>query len=230
MSISVSGQKLHVNLAIPLPHQYRGGGVAIFRISNGQPEVLLGLRANSPGQGTWSFPGGQADDKERLMSAAVREFREETGIQLYRRYITKTGIFHIKNCFFEWDTIIVESTQNISIKKEWVSAQVAYGGEFLSLEWIPVSKIGNYKLHHWVTDVIDLYQSGNMIPYTPKPAKAEVDALALAVPNRRNRVKTVQQGASEHLLFGMTKMALAKVGRDGTKYFQSRHQVKSQDS
>jgi 8-oxo-dGTP pyrophosphatase MutT (NUDIX family) len=123
------------------------------------------------------------------MSTAVREFREETGIQLYRRYITKIGIFHIKKWLFEWDTIIIESTQDISIKKEWVSGQVAYGGEFLSLRWIPISEMGNYKLHLWVKDVIDLYQSEKMVSYTPKPGKAEVETKSLTVSNHKNRVK-----------------------------------------
>jgi hypothetical protein len=51
MSISVTEKKLHISLTIPLPYQYRGGGMAVFRNSV-QPEVLLGLRANNPGQGT----------------------------------------------------------------------------------------------------------------------------------------------------------------------------------
>jgi 8-oxo-dGTP pyrophosphatase MutT (NUDIX family) len=227
MGISVSGHKLRISLAIPLPYKYRGGGVAVFRISRGRPEVLLGLRANNPGQGTWSFPGGGAERKERLMTAAVREFKEETGIQLYRRYITKTGTFQIRSLFFEWITIIIESTQDIAIgkvfKNSWTSGGEYGGGEFLSLRWVPVANIGDYKLHCWVKNVIDFYLSEKMEPYTPKPSKNELKAAP--VPKRKNRVKTVRRETGECLLFDMAEMVLTRVDRDGTKYFQPKYQT-----
>jgi 8-oxo-dGTP pyrophosphatase MutT (NUDIX family) len=145
--------------------------VAVFRINKGRPEVLLGLRANNPGRGLWTFPGGEVKCREKLSMAAVREFREETGVRLYGRYITKTGLFNINNCFFEWSTLIIESTQeifpNISFQKE----QGLIGGEFISLRWIPLTEIGDYKLHRWVKDVINFYMSGKMKPYKAKPSK-----------------------------------------------------------
>jgi 8-oxo-dGTP pyrophosphatase MutT (NUDIX family) len=198
MGISVANHNLHISLTILLLHRYRGSGVAVFRINNGQPEVLLGLRANNPGRGTWSFPGGRAEGEERLISAAVREFGEETGVQLYRRYITKTGIFHIKNGFFEWNTFIIESTQDIpgknSFMKRWTSGCVDNDGEFLSLRWVSVSEIGGYKLHRWVKDVINFYLSGKMTSYTPKPDKAP------SATKRGNRVKTIRRETGESLL------------------------------
>jgi 8-oxo-dGTP pyrophosphatase MutT (NUDIX family) len=212
-----------------LPYQYRGGGLAVFRINNGQSEVLLGLRANSPGRGMWSFPGGRANDKERLMTAAVREFREETGIQLYRRYITKTGNFYVKNWFFEWNTVIIESTQDICIKqpskKDCDSGWGIHGGEFRSLRWVPISEIRNYKLHHWVKNVINLYTNGKMTPYTPKLTKMEAKVKTLSTPKRKNWVKTIQRDTGESLLFDMAEMVLTKISRDGTKYYQSKFRL-----
>jgi 8-oxo-dGTP pyrophosphatase MutT (NUDIX family) len=231
MGIKVQGHKIHINLTIPLPYKYRGGGVAVFRINDGHPEVLLGLRANSPGRGLWTFPGGGAEAQERLSATAVREFREETGVQLYGRYITKTGLFTIKNVFFEWNTLIIESTQNIPIKYQKANYSKDWGligGEFISLRWIPLYEIANYKLHRWVMNVVNFYLSGEMKPYTAKPPKDEVRALSK--PKQINRARSVRRESGESLLFDMAEMVLTKVGRDGTKYFQPSYQVKGKKS
>jgi ADP-ribose pyrophosphatase YjhB (NUDIX family) len=198
---------MHISLTIPLPYKYRGGGVAAFRINNGQPEVLLGLRANNPGRGLWTFPGGGADGKEKLSVAAVREFREETGVQLYGRHITRTGLFQIKSLFFEWDTLIIETTQNIGVSKRFnskieMSKRGAHcGGEFLSLRWVPLSELDNLTLHRWVKDVISLYMSGKMKPYKANPPKGE--AKTLSTPKKANKAKTVRRVSRESLSFDM---------------------------
>jgi 8-oxo-dGTP pyrophosphatase MutT (NUDIX family) len=235
MGITISGHNLNISLKIPLPRKYRGGGVAVFRINNGQPEVLLGLRANNPGRGLWTFPGGGAEGKEKLSAAAVREFREETGVQLYGRYITRTGLFQVNNPFFEWNTLIIESTQNINTDKRLSSKlkmnnsetlwDRCFIGEFISLRWIFLSDIENIKLHRWVKEVIDLYTNGIMKPYKAKPPKGK----SIALPSRKktNRAKTVQRVSGENLLFDMAEMVLARVDRDGTKYFQPSCQVKN---
>ena len=44
--------------------------------------VLLIQRAHPPGQGLWALPGGFLEGRERLLQAAVRELREETGITI----------------------------------------------------------------------------------------------------------------------------------------------------
>jgi ADP-ribose pyrophosphatase YjhB (NUDIX family) len=51
-------------------------------IRDEQGRVVLVRRAIEPGYGKWVFPGGYVDRGEQLQSAAVREAREETGLDV----------------------------------------------------------------------------------------------------------------------------------------------------
>lgn len=44
-------------------------------------EVLLIRRGTPPRQGEWSLPGGRIEPGERAIDAALRELREETGVE-----------------------------------------------------------------------------------------------------------------------------------------------------
>ena len=55
-------------------------GVGVIVIRN--QKVLLGQRRNAHGEGTWNFPGGHLDFGEEIIDCAVRETKEETGLDL----------------------------------------------------------------------------------------------------------------------------------------------------
>ena len=44
-------------------------------------EVLLIRRGTPPRMGEWSLPGGRIEPGERVIDAALRELREETGVE-----------------------------------------------------------------------------------------------------------------------------------------------------
>jgi ADP-ribose pyrophosphatase YjhB (NUDIX family) len=44
--------------------------------------VLLGRRGGKPGKGTWSFPSGYIDYEEAYLDTAIRETKEETGLDV----------------------------------------------------------------------------------------------------------------------------------------------------
>jgi 8-oxo-dGTP diphosphatase len=54
-------------------------GVGVIVVRDGR--VLLGLRRGAHGAGTWSFPGGHLDEGESEEACALRELREEAGLE-----------------------------------------------------------------------------------------------------------------------------------------------------
>jgi 8-oxo-dGTP diphosphatase len=59
-------------------HPIVGIGVVIWR----EDKVLLIKRGNAPFKGQWGLPGGKQNVGETIMHAAVREAREETGLDI----------------------------------------------------------------------------------------------------------------------------------------------------
>jgi mutator protein MutT len=53
---------------------------AVVRDADGR--LLLVRRANEPSRGLWSLPGGRIEPGETAAAAAVREVREETGLDV----------------------------------------------------------------------------------------------------------------------------------------------------
>ncbi|CAN5734311.1 NUDIX hydrolase [soil metagenome] len=55
-------------------------GVGVAVVSDGR--LLLVRRGREPGLGLWAVPGGKVERGERLIDAARREAREETGLEV----------------------------------------------------------------------------------------------------------------------------------------------------
>lgn len=62
----------------------QSAGILCYRKTDGIPEVLLvhpgGPFWKNKEDGAWSVPKGEFSDDEEALAAAVREFREETGL------------------------------------------------------------------------------------------------------------------------------------------------------
>ena len=61
---------------------WRDPKVAALTVIPWDGGILLGRRTQNPGKGRWSFPSGFVDRGEVVEEAAVRETREETGLEI----------------------------------------------------------------------------------------------------------------------------------------------------
>ena len=57
-------------------------GRPYFLIPDGNGDILIIRRGHEPFQGMWCFPGGMVDPGETVSDAAIREVREETGLEV----------------------------------------------------------------------------------------------------------------------------------------------------
>ena len=63
--------------------------IAVFRKTAKGIDVLIGKRKNPPAAGEWALPGGHVKPGETSLEGALRELKEETGIDLH--YLTLIG-------------------------------------------------------------------------------------------------------------------------------------------
>lgn len=74
------GTKRRTQFSYPFPRPSLTVDVALVT-REPHPRVLLIQRRADPFQGQWALPGGFVDENERLIDAARRELREETGLE-----------------------------------------------------------------------------------------------------------------------------------------------------
>ncbi len=99
--------------------------------------VLLICRSDN---GNWSMPGGAHDPGESLSHTAVREAREETGVDIH--VIGIVGIFTDP-------THVIHYTSNDEVRQEFsviyrgepVGGQPTTSDESTRVEWVPISEI-----------------------------------------------------------------------------------------
>jgi 8-oxo-dGTP diphosphatase len=92
-------------------------------------EVLLIRRGKPPGIGDWSLPGGRIEPGERAVDAALRELREETGVEA-----RLLGLIDVVDGLFPE---IGRHFVLIDYAAEWVSGQPRAGGDALEAAFMP---------------------------------------------------------------------------------------------
>ena len=123
-----------------------GVGVVVFRGS----EVLLAQRGRHPRQFTWSIPGGAQEIGETVREAAIREIREETGLE-----IDILGLVDVVDAINrEADGRVLFHYTLVDLFAEWRSGEAIAGDDVAAVRWVALDQLEKYRLRRVTHDVI----------------------------------------------------------------------------
>ena len=113
----------------PLPTPVPAVGVVCLRGDS----VLLIRRGTPPRLGEWSLPGGRIEPGERAVDAALRELREETGVEA-----EITGLIDVV------DGLFPEAGRHyvlIDYAARWVSGEPVAGDDALEARFVALDEV-----------------------------------------------------------------------------------------
>lgn len=118
------------------------------------PKILM---VKNKGNASWSLPGGAVEKEETLDQAAIREAKEETGLD-----VKVQGIIAINECIFEKKQ---EHAIFFTFRAEVIggSLELVRPHEISEIAWMDVDKAG--ELMPYFKDGIRSLVEGNEIPY-----------------------------------------------------------------
>ena len=114
---------------------FLAASIAVFR----DGLVLLAERAVPPGARCFSLPGGLVEPGEGLRDAALRELREETGVEAEVIGFND----HVEVVERDPDGRVAAHFVVASFVGRWVSGEAETGPEALSTVWVPPDGIGS---------------------------------------------------------------------------------------
>jgi 8-oxo-dGTP diphosphatase len=125
-----------------------GIGVVIWR----GDKVLLIKRGNAPRKGEWGLPGGKQEFGETIMEAAVREAREETGLDIVPLGVITAidAITRSKNGEIEFHYTIVD------VAAESREGKAKAGDDAINLRWATLDEVQKLCVWPEVARVVQL--------------------------------------------------------------------------
>jgi ADP-ribose pyrophosphatase YjhB (NUDIX family) len=130
-------------------------------IENDAGEILLIRRSDN---GNWALPGGAIDIGESMTEAAVRETREETGIDC--QITGLVGIYTDPKHIILY-TSNGEARQEFSIllKGRAVGGVLTTSNESTQVEWVPSASLTDLPMHRSMKMRIDHFRKGSDTPH-----------------------------------------------------------------
>ncbi|MEO1305215.1 MAG: NUDIX hydrolase [Pseudomonadota bacterium] len=114
-------------------------GVICFR----DDHVLLIRRGTPPKKGEWSLPGGRIEPGEPARDAALRELREETGVEA-----KLLGLVDVVDAIFENRSgdLITRHYVLVDFAAQWVSGEPEAGDDAADARFFHLSDIGSLEM------------------------------------------------------------------------------------
>lgn len=106
--------------------------IAIGAIVIHDRALLMVQRANDPGKGLWSLPGGRVEQGEYLADALRREVREETGLEVEIGELA--GILEVPGKDLHYVILDFHATVDSSIEP-------TPGTDASDVRWVPLDQV-----------------------------------------------------------------------------------------
>lgn len=115
-----------------------GVGVVVFR----EDAVLLVRRGRPPRLGEWSLPGGGQETGETVREAALREVREETGLE-----VELIGLVDVVDSLMRDDAGRVQYHYTlIDFAARWREGEARAASDVAELRWTPLTELDDVAL------------------------------------------------------------------------------------
>lgn len=128
------------------PHPIPGVGVVVRQ----GDQVLLIQRGNPPRRGDWGIPGGAVELGETWREAAVREVREECGIEIKLGDVVDVV-----------DIIVRDDTQGIQYHyaiadfvADYASGDLRAASDVIDARWVSLGELAKFELPRMTRQVI----------------------------------------------------------------------------
>ena len=111
--------------------QFRNPDPGVVVLIEKKGNVLLGIRREGVGKGKWCLPQGYIEFNEDFLTAAIREVKEETGLD-----VRIQSIVNVVSNFFspKLHTLTIVLLANV------VAGKLCAGDDMENLKWIPFSE------------------------------------------------------------------------------------------
>lgn len=132
-------------MIIKLMHS--AGCIVFKETKRGRYYLLLQNRS-----GYWDFPQGRIERDETAFNAAIRELREETGIEMVHIFeLFKESIsYH----YFDCDQNKVEKTVDLFLACVDESTSITISSEHTAYEWLSYNEVIDRLTYHPVCDIV----------------------------------------------------------------------------
>jgi 8-oxo-dGTP diphosphatase len=118
-------------------------GVGVVIVSDGA--ILLVQRGREPGKGLWAVPGGKVRRGEKMRDAALREAREETGLDVEVGDVIWVGE-HIDD---DHHLVLIDFAASVT------GGRLAAADDADDVRWVSLADTSGYPLTPTMYDLLD---------------------------------------------------------------------------
>jgi len=124
-----------------MPHDQRFPTPAVGVVCLRGEKVLLIRRGHEPRAGEWSLPGGRVEWGELLKDAALRELREETGVEARLQ-----GLVDVVDGVFRTDTAVWAHYVLVDFVAHWSAGEPVAGDDAVEARFVALDALAPFNL------------------------------------------------------------------------------------